>query len=299
MSDETIITKLDTLLDDEQEGKPHLTFIWGQRMGELYPLDLVDTIVGRANECNLWIEDGAISRKHFSIHVVKGKAVLKDLGSTNGTLLNGEKVTEHPLEDGDKIQISRDTILEFNYLDETRQLSEKKRYEMGVIDPVTGSYNKRYFIGRMKEEFSFAQRTKRELTIILFDIDHFKNLNDNYGHLAGDFVLQKLGALVARTIRTHDIFSRYGGEEFIILMRDTDIQNAVNLAERIRRAVEKNEFIYENKRLPVTISSGVAALSADMKKDGELIASADRFLYEAKGGGRNNVKGPLSPNPIL
>lgn len=292
--DETVVTSFDNL-DTGEDKKPYLTFIWGPRMGELYSLDKKETTIGRSPDCDLWIEDGAISRRHFQIVVAGKRAMLLDMGSTNGTLVNGEKVQKADLSDGDKIQISKDTILEFTYLDETRRLSEKTRYEMGVMDPVTSSYNKRFFLGRMNEEFSFAQRTKRNLSLIIFDIDHFKKLNDGHGHLAGDHVLQKLGALVAKTIRTHDIFARYGGEEFVILMRDTDCQNAVNLAERIRRLVEKHEFIYEGKRLPVTISCGISSLNDDIKDCPQLIAKADRFLYTSKEDGRNRVTGPCTP----
>lgn len=292
--DETVVTSFDNL-DTGKDKKPYLTFIWGPRMGELYSLDKKETTIGRSPDCDLWIEDGAISRRHFQVIVTGRIARLLDMGSTNGTLVNGEKVQQTDLSDGDKIQISKDTILEFTYLDETRRLSEKTRYEMGVMDPVTSSYNKRYFLGRMNEEFSFAQRTKRSLSLIIFDIDHFKKLNDGYGHLAGDHVLQKLGALVAKTIRTHDIFARYGGEEFVILMRDTDCQNAVNLAERIRRLVEKHEFIYEGKRLPVTISCGISSLKEDINDCPQLIAEADRYLYKSKEEGRNRITGPCSP----
>ncbi len=288
--DETVITTIKVLEDEDK--RPYLTFIWGPRMGELVGLEKPVTIVGRMPECDLWIEDSAISRKHFSVELQGSKAFLKDLGSTNGTLVNGEKVIQHPLSDGDKIQISKDTILEFTYLDETRRMSEKMRYEMGVMDPVTNTYNKRFFLGRIREEFSFSKRAKRDLSLIIFDLDHFKIVNDKYGHLAGDFVLQKIGSVVLKTIRTHDILARYGGEEFVVLMRDTTCQNAVNLAERLRKVIEETEFIYENQRLPISISCGIATLDETQTDHRSLIGDADRVLYQAKEEGRNRVKGP-------
>lgn len=296
--DETVISSLDELdMDDNKD--PFLTFIWGPRMGELVALEQDQTLVGRSSDCDLWVEDGAISRRHFAI-ILRGKdAYIADLGSTNGTLVNGERVSaQKKLVDGDKIQISRETILEFTYLDKTRQLSEKKRYEMGTTDPVTGTFNKRYFIDRLKEEFSFAKRGQRALSLMMFDIDHFKKLNDAHGHLAGDFVLQKMGQLIAKTIRVHDIFCRYGGEEFVILMRDTSIQNAVNLADRLRRIIAEHEFIYEGKLLPVTISCGVSLVSDEHTNENDFVATADQYLYQAKNSGRNRVCASCQPEPL-
>ncbi|MDO8520012.1 MAG: GGDEF domain-containing protein [Deltaproteobacteria bacterium] len=291
-TDETIVSSLDAL-EAEGEARPFLTFIKGPRLGQLTPLDKEVMTVGRSPDCDLWIEDSAISRKHFRLLVKGNKVEVEDLGSTNGTYVNGEPVKKVLLADGDKIQISRETLLELTYLDETKSLSEKKLYEMGVMDPVTNVYNKRYFLDRLKEEFSFASRKKGGLlALILFDIDHFKNLNDTYGHLAGDLVLQKMCAEVSRAVRTGDLLARYGGEEFVIIMRETDSARAVETAERVRLLVEKQKIFYEGKSVSVTISCGVAVFEAGMKDYDALISLADKRLYVAKEAGRNRVKGP-------
>ncbi|MBI4412112.1 MAG: diguanylate cyclase [Deltaproteobacteria bacterium] len=286
-------------LDDikiERDKKPHLTFLLGPRMGELRALDKEEITVGRTPDCELWIEDPTISRRHFKIEVKNNRARVIDLGSTNGTYINGMKIEAQVLNDGDKIQISKDTILEFNYLDETRQMSEKKRYEMGVIDPVTSTYNKRYLLERLREEFSFSRRKGSDLSIIMFDIDHFKKINDTFGHLAGDLCLQKICQIVSKMIRTDDIFARYGGEEFVILMRDANCQSAVNLADRIRKAVAATRIDYEGKPIGVTISCGIAAINDKHADAQALVASADRFLYLSKEGGRNRVSGECVPD---
>ncbi|MBI2340954.1 MAG: GGDEF domain-containing protein [Deltaproteobacteria bacterium] len=293
--EKTEIRKLDEI-KVESDKKPHLTFLLGPRMGELHALDKEETTVGRSPDCGLWIEDSTISRRHFKIEVKKGIARIIDLGSTNGTYVNGVKIEVQILNDSDKIQISKETILEFGYLDETSRLSEKKRYEMGVIDPATGVYNKRYLLDRLREEFSFARRKKRDLSVIMFDVDHFKKINDTYGHLAGDLCLQKLTGLTAKLIRTDDIFARYGGEEFVILMRDTNGQNAVNLAERIRKAVCAQTVEYEGKQIPITISCGIASLKEAHEESQALVAEADKYLYASKEGGRNRVTGECLPN---
>ena len=144
-TDETIITSIEGLKGEEAK-HPYLTFIAGPRLGELVRIEREVCVVGRSPDCDLWIEDGAISRRHFRIKFRKNRVSIEDLGSTNGTYVNGERVSESELKDGDKIQISRTTIFELNYLDATRSLSEQKRYQMGVMDAVTNIYNKRFFL---------------------------------------------------------------------------------------------------------------------------------------------------------
>jgi len=295
-SDETVVTAITSLKHDEEKS-PFLTFIWGPRMGELHALEKSEISVGRSPDCDLWIEDSSISRKHFKLEVKKNEVVVYDLKSTNGTYVNGEKVVKKTiLKEGDKIQISKDTLLEFNYLDETKSLSDKKRYEMGVIDPVTNTYNKRYFLDRITEEFTYAQRKKYPLSLVMFDIDHFKVINDTHGHLAGDMVLTRLSACVSKVIRSDDVFARYGGEEFVVLMRETPCQHAVNLAERIRQSIENEKIEYEGVEIEVRVSCGVATLNEKHRDFFALISESDKYLYQSKGAGRNRVSGPCAPN---
>ena len=128
------------------------------------------------------------------------------------------------------------------------------------------------------------------LSLVMFDVDFFKKVNDNYGHLAGDYVLQKLAKLAQSCIRTEDVFARYGGEEFAIICRGIPLINAGIMGERIRTMVEQSAFEFEAKRLPVTISVGVAALPESNADSAlALIQSADNALYEAKRSGRNRV----------
>lgn len=292
-SEETIITNIEGLnLEDEK--KPYLTVIKGSRLGEIFSVHKPETTVGRSPECDLWIEDSTISRQHFLLTLKNEKVIIQDLNSTNGTYLNGSRIySEQPLRDGDKIQISQSTIFEINYLDESRSLSEQKRYEMGVRDPATNIFNKRYFMDRLKEEFAYAKRKKSPLSLILFDIDYFKILNDSYGHLAGDLVLQNLCNEVNATIRSGDLLARFGGEEFVILMRDSDGTQAYELAERIRRVVENMEVDYQGKIVKITVSCGIATFNDQYADDISFLAAADKFLYRSKKQGRNRVSGPL------
>lgn len=293
--DETIVTSIQRL--DENLGKePYLIIVAGTHIGKLYNLMYDELIAGRSPDSGIWIEDNTISRKHFKIKKVGKEYQIQDLNSTNGTYVNNKRIMTTTLAAGDKIQISKDTIIQFDYFDENRRISEQKRYEMGVKDPVTGTFNKSYFLQRISDEFSFGMRQNLPLSILMFDIDFFKLINDKHGHLAGDKVLQDTCTHVAAMIRHDDVFCRYGGEEFVIIMRNTPCQPAVNLAERIRRKVEENEIKYENNTINVTISIGVAtSVDRNFRDYVSLIAEADKYLYKSKGLGRNRVTAVCIP----
>jgi len=298
MNDETIVSRLDDL-KKEEEKRPYLSFIKGPKLGQLIPLEKNEMTVGRSSECDICIEDTTISRKHFKLKITGKKVLVEDLGSTNGTHINGKKIQVVCADDGDKIQISRETIFKLSFLDETQSTSEKMRYEMGVMDAVTNTYNKRYFLERIREEFSFSSRKNRSLSVIMFDLDHFKKLNDTYGHLAGDLVLQGVAKLISQTIRTDDVFARFGGEEFVILMRDATVQNAFDLAERIRKKIENWDLVYSKQTIKVTLSAGVAEIHHGMTDYPALLKEADACLYQAKEKGRNQVQAPEKSSKSL
>lgn len=293
--DETIVRSIKEI-DQDSKTEPYLIVVAGTNIGKLYNLDEGDTVAGRSPESGIWIEDVTISRKHFRINRKGNLCTIEDLNSTNGTYINNKRVQTATLNATDKIQVSKDTIIQFDYFDENRRISEQKRYEMGVKDPVTATYNKSYFLQRISDEFSFSHRQNLPLSLLMFDIDYFKLINDRYGHLAGDQVLQELGSLVAKTIRTDDVFCRYGGEEFVIIMRNTDCQAAVNLAERLRLKIQAHQVQFDDQAIKVTVSLGVATLFNQNFRDYVgLIAETDRYLYQSKGGGRNRVSATCVP----
>jgi diguanylate cyclase (GGDEF)-like protein len=161
---------------------------------------------------------------------------------------------------------------------------------MALYDPVTTAHTKRYFIDRINHEFAHSARRNLSLSLIMFDLDFFKRVNDTYGHPAGDFILQKISETTKTVIRSEDIFARYGGEEFVILMRDTREDDAVRLAERLRKQIEQSQYVFESKRIPLTISVGVACLKdGNFKTHQELVKAADEYLYFSKTNGRNRV----------
>ena len=288
-ADQTVITSVEKL-GEPGEKHAYILFLSGPLVGKLHHLEEGTTTLGRAEDVDIFINDNRISRHHTQIDVQKNKVILKDLGSTNGTYINGKRVEDHALKDGDKIQISSATIFKFAYQDKLENVFHKELYKMAVIDAVTGVYNKRFFSERFKEEFSHARRTAHPLSLMMIDVDHFKKTNDTYGHLAGDFALAHLANLVKAMIRNEDVLARYGGEEFAVILRNADEGGAYPLAERIRKKIEKNPLEFEGQTIAMTISIGIASLKENNTGTPEaLIALADQMLYLSKQHGRNRT----------
>jgi two-component system cell cycle response regulator len=262
----------------------------GSTIGKMFRLDQEIT-VGRSESATVRLDQEGVSRLHAKFVVTpEGGVDLLDLNSRNGTFVNGESVSRIALRDGDKIQIGTATILKFSYQDALDEALQQNLYDSATKDALTNLANKRTFSETILKEFAFAKRQRRPLALISFDLDRFKRINDTYGHPAGDFVLQKLAKVLTEALRVEDLAARVGGEEFAILLRDASEAKAMECAERIRRTVEATEFVYEQTRIPVTVSMGVVALSHEVAAE-QLIVTADKRLYAAKEGGRNRVVG--------
>ncbi len=296
--DKTSIRPLSDLLNTpEVPGRPnpYLIVLSGKSVGRMFKLNPGEVLIGRSPDCDLMLDDDGVSRKHARLICrPDGTVSILDLGSTNGTWVEAERMDLHRLQDGNRIQIGSATILKYGYQDSVEEKFVSQLYESATQDGLTGIYNKRFFLDHLKQELAWHQRHGHPLTLILFDIDFFKRINDTYGHQAGDFVLKRLAKVCGGQVRTEDILARYGGEEFAVILRQTESKQATVLAERIRRAVEGARFDYsaENRvvSIPVAISVGVAELDPTMIEPAALIEAADRYLYKAKEGGRNRVE---------
>lgn len=262
-------------------------------IGRMFKLDRAETVLGRSVEAQFQVEDDGISRKHAKVVALgEGRFQLVDLGSTNGTFLNGLKVSAAPLYDGDKIQIGSNTVLKFSIQDQLEEQYQRSIYESATRDGLTRLYNKKYFMDTLRKEFSYCLRHQVPLSLVMFDVDHFKKINDVYGHPAGDYVLTRIAQRVGDTVRNEDLLARYGGEEFALLLREASEEQALACAERCRVAVDRTDFLFSGTPIKVTISLGVATLrDTDFTQAEDLIAAADRYLYRAKRGGRNRVDG--------
>jgi two-component system, cell cycle response regulator len=274
----------------EDRDRAYLIVLAGNSVGEMYKISKSETVIGRGSQADIHVVDDGISRRHAMI-VHKGEEVLvRDLGSTNGTYCNGERISEHVLSDGDKIQVGSTTILKFTFHDSLDESFQRQMYESALRDGLTKIFNKKYFLDRLDSEFAYAVRHKTPLSLVLLDVDHFKQINDTHGHLAGDHVLLTLATTVAQTIRQEDVFARYGGEEFAVICRGVDLVGASAFGERIRRLVQAQKFAYDKLELQVTVSVGVATVpDVGMREPAELVALADEALYQAKRAGRNRV----------
>ncbi len=279
--------KHDSLAPSERD-RPYLIVLAGSNVGEMYRIEDAETIIGRAEDVAIKLSDDGISRKHARISASGREAQLEDLGSVNGTLVNGERVTKVKLTDGDKIQIGSTTILKFTFHDKLETSFRLQMYDAALRDGLTKLFNKRHFMDRIESELSYAQRHSSPLSLVMLDVDHFKTVNDTYGHLAGDMVLSTLAGTLQSAVRGEDLLARYGGEEFAILCRGSSADITAAAAERIRAVIEAAAFVFSGKTIPITASLGVAAHVAGQTSN-QLIAAADAALYEAKRGGRNRV----------
>ena len=284
----TVVTVISRISEKPVGKEACVVVIYGMDLGKKYNLDQPAMIIGRSSKSEIQVDQESVSRNHAKIINTGKSIILRDLGSTNGTYVNDELIDEYVLRDGDFIKIGR-TIFKFLSGNNIENSYHEEIYRLTTIDGLTQIYNKRYFLETLEREISRAHRYRRELSLIMFDIDHFKKINDTYGHLAGDYVLKQLAGVIKSRIRREDIMARYGGEEFAIILPEIDQFNAGQFAEKIRKLVEKTLFKFEDTRIPVTISVGVCSLAQENPNAADFIKVADDKLYQAKNNGRNQV----------
>jgi diguanylate cyclase (GGDEF)-like protein len=269
----------------------------GQGLGTRYRFRPGSTVVlGRAKEADVSLpEVSAISRKHASLTYRIESVILEDLGSTNGTFVNDVRI-EQPtvLKSGDRFSVG---AVHFKFLQErdVENAYFQAIHDMMVRDGLTQIANRRKFEEEAVREVARARRYGRPLSLLLFDVDRFKSINDERGHLCGDLVLKEVVRLVSDFFRKEQVFARVGGDEFAVLTPEASIEGAGKLGERLRARVANHTFEYGGASFPVTCSFGIAALSAEMKSAEDLYEAADRALYAAKRGGRDRVEAFVRP----
>jgi two-component system, cell cycle response regulator len=262
----------------------------GPDMGRKYKLDANVVNLGRDSSNQIVVNSDSVSRRHARLTIESGQRMITDLQSTNGTYINNMPILSHFLKNGDQLKIG-ETIFKYLVGSDVESAYHEEIYTMTIKDGLTEIYNKRYFEEALERELSRAQRHRRKLSILIFDIDFFKKVNDTFGHLAGDYVLRELAAIIAKRSRHEEVFARYGGEEFVILLPESNNAEALTLADQLRRLVEKHRFIFEGEKIPVTISIGVMTTDGGEKlTSAEFIKAADEQLYVAKSQGRNCVR---------
>jgi len=268
----------------------YLVVVAGVDIGKIYPVQGPMLMIGRGADCTIVCDNPLASRRHARLEMREGVAWIVDLGSTNGTLVNFEPVKEKPLTDGDKIAIG-ETVLKFLAADTIDKTFHDEVYKLTSRDPLTQAYNRLFLEEMLVREFQRARRTGGKLSLCMMDIDHFKEVNDRFGHPAGDVVLRGLCDLVQQIIRQEDIFARYGGEEFCLLLPGRSKRKALAMAERLRKTVERHVYRQDEEAIRITVSIGICCLSESLRVAEDMIHEADRMLYRSKEAGRNRVSG--------
>lgn len=272
----------------EANQQPTLVVMHGSLLGMTYAITGEALIIGRMASVDIPIDDENVSRRHAEILLKDDCVKIRDLDSTNGTFVNSQRVHEAVLSDGDLILIGR--VL-FKYI---RSSTIENRffgqmYALATTDFLTGIYNRQHIISRLESEFARARRYDRPLSLLLYDIDHFKQINDTFGHIAGDQLLIESSRLVAKNIRQQDFFGRLGGDEFVVICPETELNNTVLMAQRLSQLIEKWSYSHQSRKLDFSISIGIAAVTDEMRSTTDLLAKADTLMYKSKHRGRNHV----------
>jgi diguanylate cyclase (GGDEF)-like protein len=274
----------------QRPGSACIVVIYGPELGKRLQLGTASFEVGRSSKNDLFLDEESISRHHARITFDGKEHWVSDLASTNGTFVNDVAIREQRLCDGDQVRIGR-SILKFMTGENVEVQYHEEIYRLMTVDALTQVFNRRYFNEALQREFNRSRRYGRALSLILFDIDHFKRVNDTHGHLAGDNLLRQIAAAVKPRLRREDVFARTGGEEFGVLLPEVGLEGARTTADKVRRIVEATPLKHEREVITCTVSLGVAATAADETSGEELYKRADLRLYEAKQAGRNRICG--------
>jgi diguanylate cyclase (GGDEF)-like protein len=270
-----------------------LVCIYGPELGRRWTVDGNDLLIGRDESCDVVVGVDTASRRHCRIAARGGGAALRDLGSTNGTWLNDRTLAahgDHDVRSGDLIRVGS-AIFKFLQGGNVEALYYEEIHRAMIVDGLTRAHNRRYLLEFLEREMARCQRHERPLSLVLFDLDHFKRVNDDFGHLTGDAVLRDVAELVRARVRREDCFARFGGEEFAVALPDTELSAARVFAERLRSLVADSELRVGGDVVPVTISLGLAAMEQGMRDPEAFLRAADASLYAAKREGRNRVSG--------
>jgi len=271
-----------------------LVLLDGMDIGNVIPLVAgKEILLGRGADCTVTLRDDGISRHHAKVRYTGRSSIeLRDLRSTNGTFVSGRPIRTALLEHGEKILLGRKTVIKFVIQDDIDLQYQQEMFESSTRDGLTGAYNRKYLTQKIISDLSFARRHNLPFTFLMFDIDHFKEVNDIHGHQVGDAVLISVTRAVQKIMRAEDVLGRYGGEEFAVIAQSTPSEGAHIFGERVRLCIANSLSVtgVDGESVRVTVSVGVATINAGDSVDApRLIAEADANMYRAKNNGRNQT----------
>lgn len=290
-NDKTIITDAANLsmLQPAKRKRACLVQYNGASLGRRYIIDQPEMIIGRAPTATICVAEDTLSKIHAKCFQLGDSVDIEDLNSTNGTFLNDRRIEQRTtLRDGDILRLGS-VLFKFFAHENIENVFHDKIYRMATIDAGTEIFNKKYLMETLDSEFRFSRAYQRPLSLIIYDLDFFKKVNDTHGHNAGDFILKESAQIAKSVIRKDDILGRFGGEEFCVILPNTDGPTAHELAERIRKKIESHLFSFEDKQIQQTISMGIAEIAGSVNSAQTLMEIADQKLYQSKREGRNRV----------
>ncbi len=267
---------------------PALIVIQGNDAGRIFKLTNQAITIGRAAETHFCVNDQTVSRKHCLLEVTHANVILIDLESSNGTFINGQRITKKKLINGDKIQVGS-TVMKFEMTDIDESEFHEQIYHLITFDDLTSLFNRKYLFKQLELLLSTSP-AQGAFSLLFLDLDHFKQVNDTHDHLTGSGVLSEFGRLLLSNLRSSDIPCRYGGEEFIIILPETTALQAAFVAEKIRKLTARYQFFSrDGEPIQITVSVGIAEAAPTYKTPEELIARSDEAMYQAKEHGRNKT----------
>ncbi len=272
---------------------PTLIVIAGDLFGQMINLEEKKKVFfGRGSECDVVINNPSLSRKHCVVKNENGKIILEDLNSTNGTFVNGIRVSRVELESGQRVFLGDICAFKFAYQDDIDLDLNRLILDKAIKDRLTNVYNRTYFDELLRKEFLFHKRANLPLSLIFIDLDDFKKINDTFGHICGDEILKKVAMSLKSNVRESDYVCRYGGEEFVIILKNTNFEKAMKKAESLRKIINSIELLCNANQIGVSASLGVSTLeNGNFKSEKRLLAEADSAMYKAKELGKNMVIG--------
>ncbi len=267
----------------------YLRIIYPESQCKCYELQDKPLTIGRGNDADIKLNDDLISRNHCKVSILNDQLIVEDLGSTNGTLIDGKTISCQVLKFDERLQVGP-YVMKIEHKDPHEVQFEKNLFTAATTDGLTGLLNRRCFNERSLQQLENCSSEQQQFSLVMLDIDHFKQINDCYGHPAGDKVIKSIAGMLNNNKRCNDLIGRYGGEEFIMMLPQTCSKEAAAFCERIRSNIENLSIRYEEHHIRVTVSIGIISLTSSTEKNMEtLIEMSDHCLYQAKNQGRNRI----------